>query len=217
MSTVHRPRVILALDQNDIPELIIGSTNIQTKMTLNSATFTSPNPSMPVLGIQIAGLNSAQLLVTNTRAKGSTAARKVARNLLWSSLESECSTVQLLCDQNPENAENYAALAGMKIAAVRAYAKPILQAALTTVPGFVSVVANASQLFTPGKKKSTKKTYLWRASPDGGKTFITGDPTPVAHGLFPNLALGTVFGFQVAVKDSTGTSEWSQAVSILVH
>ena len=64
----------------------------------------------------------------------------------------------------------------MKIATVPARHKPFLQALLTSTPGDVEVEANAALLVPPGAKKSTRRTYLWRASVDGGKTFVTGDP-----------------------------------------
>jgi hypothetical protein len=217
MGKFRRLRVILGLDKEDIPGLIVGVTRIHDMMSENSTIFTTPNPSMSVLMTQITGLGSAQQTVKNTRATGATEARDVARDVLWTGAGSECSYVQVLCDQSPGNAANYAAAAGMRIAGVPVHPKPILQALLTSTQGNVAVEANAKLLVPPANKKSTRRTYLWRASVDGGKTFVTGDPTPVAHTLFQGLPLNTLVGFQVAVKDSTGTSEWSQTVVVFVH
>jgi hypothetical protein len=217
MGRTLRSRVVLDLDKDDIPELIDGGTTIETKMTLSSAIFTAPNPPMPVLSSLVTNLDQAQMVVKTTRAKGAVETRNVCRDLLWTALGSECSYVQVVCDQNPLNAANYAMLAGMRLAGVSKYQKPLIDASLTTTPGNVVVVANASQLLPPGNKKSTRRTYLWRATTNGGTSYIVGDPTPVAHTLFTGLPLNTTVAFQVAVKDSTGTSPWSQAVTVFVH
>ena len=61
--------------------------------------------------------------------------------------------MQALCDQSPLNAVNYAALAGMKIAALPKHGKAILFGDPHHHAGNVFLVANASALVTPGEQE----------------------------------------------------------------
>jgi len=215
--TIRRLEVVLGLRMNDYAGLEAGARNVQTKMTANAAIFVSPNPSMAVLLQQIADYATAQFAVVSTRARGATQLRAVKRDVLWSSLVSERSCVQILCDNSPENAANIAASAGMRLFNTFVPHREILTAELTTTQGQVALKAAASLLVAPGTGKARARTYLWRFSIDGGKTFTNADPTPLAHTLVSGLPAGTLVGFQVAVKDGVGTSEWSQTTALLIH
>jgi hypothetical protein len=210
------PRVTLGLRRNDFASLAAGAQNIHTKMGDNPTLFASPNPSLALLGQHVADYLEAHLAVGSTRAKGASQVRVVKRDVLWSSLLGEQAYVQALCDAAPELAANYAAAAGMKLWGHRVAPRQVLELKLTTVPGEVRLKAAAALLQAPGKGKRRQRTYLWRSTVDGGKTFVNADPTPVSHTLISGLPLHTIVGFQVAVKDSSGVSEWSQTVTILV-
>jgi hypothetical protein len=49
------------------------------------------------------------------------------------------------------------------------------------------------------------------------RPYINEEPTPVAHTSISGLPTMTEVGFHVVVKDATGTSAWSQTVTIFVH
>ncbi|MEI7891619.1 MAG: hypothetical protein WCI05_00925 [Myxococcales bacterium] len=217
MTKVHRLRVILGLDREDFPGLLAGSKAIHSKMSENAALFPAPNPSMAVLGAQIAELNQSHQAVTIAKVKGMTGARGVKRDVVWSSLEMERAYVQSLVDASPELAASYAEAAGMKIAAAPSHDKPILQGKVTAKPGTVALIANASMLVGPGGGTAKHRTYLWRWTADGGKTVVNAEASPIARTEIDDLPLNTNIGFEVAVKDSEGTGEWSQMITLFVH
>ncbi len=202
--SLRRQRVVLGLDMHDFAEVDVGAKNVLSKMTLNAAIFTTPNPSMAVLLQQVTEYSDAHLDVLNTRARGAAALRIVKRDVLWGSLESERGCVQQLCDASPEAAGQIAASAGMRIAQQAILHRDVLTVAASLIEG-------------PGGGKARKRTYLWRFSVDGGKTFVDAGPTPLAHRVVSGLPLGTLVGFQVAVQDGTGAGAWSQTTALFIH
>ncbi len=157
-SQIRRLRAIIDLDKEKVAELSEGAKIIQAKMTASAAIFTAPVPAMPALASLITLFDTAHLNTKSTKA--AIAARNFARDNLWSALQSECSYVQQLCDQNPEQAATYIEAAGLKIAGTPAHAKAILEAELTTTPGAVHLIANRSLLVAPGKGSRSAKTFL---------------------------------------------------------
>jgi len=218
MATVYRPRLVLGIDWDSFPEAVTGSKNMQAKMLQNASVFVSPNPSMAVFGQQCADFEAAHEAVVNTRAKGATGIRLAKRDIVRASATSELAYLQSLSDATPQNASTYAAQAGVRLWTPRSRNRDVLEADLVTgSPGEVALKAAASLLVVPGSRPSRKRTYLWRHTLDGMKSFVSDDPTPVAHTTISGLPLNTLVGFQVAVKDSVGTSDWCQVVTVLVH
>jgi hypothetical protein len=218
MGTLQRVRIILGIPWEDFPAAVVAVKNISAKMTQNASIFVSPSPSMAVFAQQCLDFEQAHEAVVNTRAKGATAVRLAKRDIARAGAESERGYVQFLSDGSPENGASYAAAAGMRIVLPGTRVHAILTAALVPgVPGEVRLRACASQLVPPGTGKARKRVYLWRHTLDGGKSFLNDDPTAVANTTVSGLPLGTIVGFQVAVKDALGVSDWCQMVSILVH
>jgi hypothetical protein len=218
MGTLKRVRIILGIPWEDFPAAVLAVKNIAAKMTQNASIFVSPSPSMAVFTQQCLDFEAAHEAVVNTKATGATAVRVAKRDIARASSESERGYVQFLSDGSPENGASYAAAAGMRIALPGTRVHAILTAALVPgVPGDVRLRASASQLVPPGPGKARKRLYLWRHTLDGGKSFVDDDPTPVASTTVSGLPLSTVVGFQVAVKDALGVSDWCQMVSILLH
>jgi hypothetical protein len=217
MPKFHRFKLTLDIDKNDIPDVLSGGKSIQTKMTLSAGIFTNCNPTMQILGQQLADLEVAHLVVTSTKAKGAATARDAKRDIVWSSLDSERAYVQILCDNSPENALVYAELAGMAVVETGKRVKPILELILTTAPGTIRCEANASQLTGPGGGKRRSRCYLWRYTVNGAAQYTMADPTSVARTILTGLPVGATVAVQVAVKDPAGVGEWSQAVITLIH
>jgi hypothetical protein len=215
MSTPHRVRLSVGLDQRRVPAFLEGATTIHGKLVVGSTLFQSPPITFDLLHTQIQDASSAhQATKTNKNAIGARTA-KIA--VVWTSLETLCTFVQQLCDAHPEQAMTLAEASGFHVIVVGTVARQILEASLTTNQGEVALRAYASKLEGPAKKKSMSKTYLWRHTLDEGKGFVNDEPTPVGHTVISGLPLMTKVGFEVAVKDATGTGAWSQTVTILVH
>jgi hypothetical protein len=212
---IRRLRLTVGLDKEDYSKLSAGAKTIQTKMAAAATTFTAPIPAMTILSGLIVAYDTAQENTKTTKAAIGT--RNTARDALWSALESECSYVQVLCDANLGQAANYADLSGFKIVEIGSHEKEILAAQVVLGAGTVHLVANKSKLPVPGGRKYSAKTFLWHYTLNGGQTWIMADPTPIANTTITGLPLMTPIGFAVAMKDSKGTGEWSQTVTVLVH
>jgi len=214
MATITYPRVVLKLSKRRIPALQAKAKAVYNAMVAAAATFTAPNPSMPTLLTLIQALDAAQEAVA-TKGKGLVAARNLKANALMSALNSERSYVQVLIDADPEQGPALAELASMSIALVPTHTKPLLALAVVTPSGTVAAKANVS-LLRQGRGKAKKTTVNWRCTSDGGKTY-SSHSTPLAHTTFPGLTPMSTLAAEVCITDSSGTTEWSQPVSILVR
>jgi len=178
-----------------------------------AATFASPTVSMAAFLALIQAFDAAQQAAA-TRAKGLATLRNTKRDAVWTAMESLRIYVQGLADA--ATAETAAALiesAGMLVARVSSHPKAVLQAKLTTTPGVVKLLANASIL---AGKTSKSVTFNWQWSLDG-KTWNSLASTPLADTLVPNLTLLTTYQFRVSVTVSRTTGDWSQPVGLMVH
>jgi hypothetical protein len=187
-------------------------------MLASPSVFVSPTPTPAQLGAAAQAVDMAQGQVA-LRTKGASEARNLAWLTLKKLTRSSVVYVQGLCDAAPdaEHAVAICAAATLGSKKVAKRVKAVLAAALTTTPGTVALVANASLLVASGTGKAKQRTYLWRYTINGGQAFVNADPTPVAHTEVAGLPLNTSVGFQVAAKDSKGTGPWSQTVTVFVH
>ena len=95
-----------------------------------------------------------------------------------------------------------------------AYQKALLAAKSVLPSGTVQLDANAKLLDGTNRRK----TFNWRMTLDGEKTFIGLPSTPVGQTLVSGLTPLTTVGFQVSItlhKQPPGP--WSQTISILVR
>lgn len=217
MRNLHRVHVVLDLNPKVPPAYILGAKGIYTKMSAHPDLFPAPPVAFSILLTQITEAEDAHGTVAGTKAIGTAQVRELKLFTLQTSLESERSYVESLCNQDLEHAFTLAASAGMKVVERHPATKELLAAGLVPTKGTVQLKANASLLEAPGKSKYKQRTYLWRYTLDGGKTFIDAPSTPVSETEIAGLPLMTEVGFEVAVKDSVGQSKWSHTVKIFVH
>jgi hypothetical protein len=116
----------------------------------------------------------------------------------------------------PEKAAEIAAKSGYHVVQVGHAQKNLLNAALTNNKGEVELDAYASKLPAPSGKKSTKRTYHFRGSSDGWKTTQDLGTSPTHKKLVQGLALNSDWEFEVAVEDTSGTSQWYGTAKIHV-
>jgi hypothetical protein len=212
MTAVRRLRAVLDYGtKKDIARLVVVAKTVRARVADNTGVFVSPSPSLASLESATAALSSAQDAV-DQRQPGAVAARNAARDALLTILEGLRAYVQTIADASEQPAVVIEA-AGMAVARVSTYVKPLLGARLGVGEGVVMLVAAAGQL----SKSKRYKTYGWQVSVDGGRTWTLAPSTPVAHTTLSGLPALTVCSFRVNVTDTTGTTEWSQAVGILVH
>ncbi len=187
-------------------------------MSGNPTTFAVCTPTMPILRGLIDDFVTANNLTKSN--KGAVPARETKRDNLWAGLGSERGCVQILCDANPEQADSIATSAGMQLKQHSSPDQKILTGVLTTTKGSVALKASLKLLIAmlPSVKgQGGKRTILWRYTLDGGKTFVNADSTPFITTVISGLPLGTDVGFEVALKDRRGTTNWSQTFTLHVY
>jgi hypothetical protein len=212
---INRPRVVLDAPTSNVPVMLTRANTIHDAMTAASSTFTAPQPAMATLLSLIQATTAAQQAAT-TRAKGLAAIRDVKVADLASALKSELAYVQTLVDASPEQGQQIAQLAGMRLKVVAPAIKPLLALSLGEPAGVVKAEAHAA-LLKQGRGASRRTVYNWRYTPDGGKTWIVAPSTPVARTTLTGLAALTSYGVQVCITDTAGTTAWTDTVTIVVH
>lgn len=214
MATARHPQVVIKVNEKNFPALLAKAKIIYAALLAAAATFMNPLPLLPALLILIEALDAA-MTAAATRGKGLAAARDLKADAVASALESERAMVQVLVDQNPQQAQALAELAGMTLADIGVHVKALLALTQGTQPGIVNAEANFT-LLKQGRGKAKKTTVNWRYTLDGGKTFVLSS-TPVARTVFTGIPAASTVGVQVCITDSGGTTEWSQVVSITLH
>jgi hypothetical protein len=212
MRSPHRTRAVLKAKKTNILFLLMLAKAIHAGFSANPTLLPSPPVQLAVLLDLIQKLDDAQ---QNLKKIGA-AARNVARDALYTALESLRMYVQELCDAGatPEQAAALITAAGMKVALVGSHPKPVIGVKLILPAGSVAVSANAGLLCKSGKKKTF---FNWQFTTDGGKSWNGVPSTPDAHTTIANLPLLTVCGFRVSITDTAGAGAWSEMVTILVH
>ena len=215
MTTAHRIRLDIHLQKNKVPAFFSGCHVIQTKQ----AASTTLLPALPVSPSTLLGqITAAEAIHLQTKTtKGLIGTRTTAINLIWTSLESNLSYSQGLCDNNPSQALVLADASGYHITEVGTPVRPLIGITLDIGVGTAHLKANVAQFPAPSGKKSVALTWLWRHSIDGGKTIVNDDPTPTGETTITGLPLGTQVNFSAAVKDRTGTGPWSMWIPVFVH
>ncbi len=217
MTTVDRPRAAFGVKKKNVPGVQFRAQAMYDGITANPLMFASPTISMVAFLALITALAVAQQEARATRARGSATLRDTKRNALWTAMDSLQSYIQGLADAlNADGAASLIEMAGMVVAKVGTYQKPILSATLTTTQGVVHLDANASLLV--GKADAYKKaTFNWQWSGDGGATWHDVRSTPWARTNVAGLALMSTYSFRASVTIGEVTGAWTQAVGLLVH
>jgi len=212
IGTVLRLRVMLQLDPDKPLVFLAKAEDIYDGLNDNPTLFPSCTPTCPVL---LGYLNDAKTAHANVgKIKGAAPVRTAKFRVLATALESERMMVQVLCDASPEQAASLIAAARMSSMAVNTHAKPLLAAKCIQPSGTVQLDANASLLDGTHRRK----TFNWRMTLDGEKSFIQLPSTPTGQTIVSGLTLLTTVGFQVSVtvhKQPQGP--WTATVPILVH
>ncbi len=209
---IIRMRVGLGMDIRK-PLLFLARANeVYTGLDDNKTTFfLSCNPALPVLFGNIQDATSAQQNVG--KIKGAATVRDAKFQVLLTSLESECTMVQGLCDASPEQAASLIAAAHMVVLPAHGHQKPILAAKNALPSGSVLLDANAKLLDGTHRRK----TFNWRMTLDGEKSFLGLPSTPVGKTTVSGLTPLATVGFQVSVTvNKQPQGPWSQTISILV-
>jgi hypothetical protein len=210
-----RPRASFGVAKSNALGVLLRAKIMYAAIVAAIALFPSPTVTMAAFLLLIEALETAQD-ATTTKTKGLASLRNTKRDAVWTAMESLRIYIQGLADV--VTAENAAALieaAGLLVAGRSSHPKAILQSQLTSTPGVVHLIANATILV--GKSSRKNVTFNWAWSLDGGKTWTLAASTPLADTFVPNLTPMTSYLFRVSVTVSRVTGDWSQPVGLLVH
>jgi hypothetical protein len=208
MATPHLIRLTVGLDRRNMPRFLPGSKLIQSKLAASTSIFPALPVSPATLLTQIGDVESVQLQ-TKTN-KGLIALRKTKVDALWTSLESDCTYCEGLCQQNPEQGLAWASASGFHLVGVGEHLRDVISIKVDLGKGIAHLDANKAMLPAPSGKKSAAVVYLWRHTVDGGKTIVNDEPTSTHVTTITALPLGVEVGFGVARKDAKGIGPWSQ-------
>jgi hypothetical protein len=167
--------------------------------------FTTPNPALATVEADKKALESAQT-IAETKVKGATKVRDAARLVVLDDLHHLKAYVQLIADADPENAQAIIVSAGMSVKKISAHAKQDFVAKQGKVSASASLRAKAA---------ARRASYQWQVSTDQ-KIWNDLSVTLIAHTEVLGLTPGVTHYFRHRVVTKTGTSDWSQVVSLLV-
>jgi hypothetical protein len=217
MKTTAKPKAAFGTDKRNVPGVIARAKAMYAAIFAAIATYNALPVAIAAFLAMLDALVAAQTAATGTKAKGLAAVRDSKRDTLWAAMVSIRAYVQQLADAAAHaDAIGLIEQAGLLVAGVPHHTKPILDAKLTTVPGFVQLIANAHALLG-GQGITKKTTFQWQISSDGGKTWTSLPPTPYASTEVTGLTLLTEYRFRVCAIIAKTPGEWSQEVKVLVH
>ena len=203
--TTKTIRVVLKLPPR-LADFLVFAQKVHDQMAANAKSLPSPNPALNVLQSQIDDFTTKEALA-RTRAAGAVDDRDTAKHLVATSLDTERTYVETLCNADPGNAQSLAQDAGMALRAQPAHSKPPLAVKAGAVSGSVNVVAKA----TAGAKQNQ-----WQYSTDGGKTWIDAPPTTKAKTTVANLTPGVTVTVRQRVFTKAGLGDWGAPVTQVV-
>jgi hypothetical protein len=187
MSASRTIEVVLKVRKANAPHFLVVSQAVLAGITAHLGLFPGLPVSVALLAQQVQALDALQQQVRQ-RIPGAAAARDLAREELFVSVEAIRVHVQGLCNLNPEQSQTLVQAAGLRVAAGRVHQKPMLDVKQGAASGAVKLLANATLL----------------------------PATPYARTSVDGLPVLAVAQFRVClVTDTVGP--WSQAVSFLVH
>jgi hypothetical protein len=192
--------------------LLVIARAVQTKMAADPVRFAGPPVSMADLADQIQKVADLQQQVAE-HDPDATTPRDAERTVLVTMLEALRAFVQRLSESaEGSDAAVIIEAAGMKVGKRSGYAKPPLRVRRGAVAGTVILEAYA-RLLNPSRRN---KVYGWQWSRDGGVTWMDVPTTGAARTEIDGLTPLVQHSFRVCVRDSRGTTPWSDAVTALV-
>jgi hypothetical protein len=214
----NKPRAVFGVQKKDIAGVLIRAMAMYDGFVANASVLSSPTISMIVFLALVQGLSLAQQATKESKSKAITTTRNTKRDAVWTAMQSLQAYVQGLCDVlSGEAAHQLISLAGLRVAAIAAHAKPVLTAILTVTAGTVHLEANRKALLAGMAHPNRKLFFNWEMSSNGGQTWTALPTTPYASTDVTGLTALTTYSFRVSVTLAKVTQPWSQTVSILVH
>src|SRR5262249_46263481 len=141
MAIIRRPRAILKVDRRITTQVVGLAKRMAKAFADRSDLFPSPAPPLVVFEAQIKRVDELEVLVgTGGLASG----RDIQRDILMGMMDSERLYVQSLADAaGPDEGVALIKTAGLTVAGVTSYSKPVLTVRRGPLPGTVELDACA--------------------------------------------------------------------------
>lgn len=198
------PKVILRAPHTALGWLVLAKA-VYSGLSNNKGMFTTPNPPLAQFSTDIDSLDTAQT-ATQTRTKGTAAARDAKLVIVRADLIKVCAYVQALVNADAANAATLAHNAGLALRKTRTGGKSEVAAKPGKVPGLVLLTA---------KLGTVKAAHEWQTSADG-KTWTDFPTTLQAKTSLSGLTPGSTVFVRHRAVTKTGPLAWSQPVSMIV-
>jgi hypothetical protein len=211
--TVHlaakRATVVLKLSKKTVTQLITDAKSYEDAMTKNVGTFPNPNPAFSSIDTLIINLQAATVAAKN-HAKGTTAARNVARKALENALRVLAHYFESVANSNPENAEVIVQLANMSIRTRKTPGKNDFN---------MLTGKNAGELIMLAKSEKGSATYNFEISTDisNAANWKSVQNKTSARAVITGLITGTRYFGRVSRSDKTGTFQIGTVLSAFAH
>ena len=205
--TVSMHKTVAALKLPTQAPAVLAVTEAILRAMTDNPSFPSPTPSLAAVSAALADLRDAEV-ATRTRTRGTVATRNERRAVLVGLLVRLKAYVQGVADEDPEHAGALIESAGMSVKKSAAPAKPVFQVKPGAVSGFVRMAARSA---------GDRASYQWAWSPDGGTTWRAAPATLQARTVLSGLPSGSRCSFRYRAVTTTGESDWSEPLSVLVQ
>jgi hypothetical protein len=206
MNTVIRRAIAVLYLLTHIAELIKQAQGIVLAMT-NNLFFPSPVPSLGLVTKAIQDLSDAEVLA-RTRGTGMAKARDLKKAVLVKLLRELQFFVQGIADANPDQSEAIIVSAGMLIRKLTPRQKNRDEVRQGDVSGLVMLIAAVV--------RASKVGYFWEWSTDE-KSWTSLPVSFTAATSVSGLVPGVTHYFRYrSVSRKTGTSDWSQTLSLML-
>jgi hypothetical protein len=204
--TIVQQRSIVASKLPEPVPALIKTTQALLAASTNNPLLPNPSPPLATINAALTTLVNAEA-ATETRTKGTVAARNAARTALLVLLHAFKANVQLVADGDPEHAEAIITSTGLTLRKPNTHTKLPFAAKPGPTTGTVHVAAKAA---------ARRASYDWEWSADGGKSWTAVPSTLQARTLITGLPVATSCLFRYRAVTRTGESDWSQPTSLLV-
>ena len=181
---------------------------IITKMTGNAYFQNVPNIAQTLTAAQAA---NDKLKLDQVAAKDKTVGAAEARD---AQLKDTKLLVQGLLHIVQQTADADRAHAGAIIESAGMFVRIVTEPAIADFA--VKYGAVSGEVVGRAKSRGPGTTY-WFASSSDGKTWVVAPPSRKATFVFTGLPAAATSWFRVQTLTKTGLSDWSQAISLLVH
>lgn len=209
MSNTKTPRIHVVLKRpTAVPAIISLAQAIEASISANATTFPTPVPTMAQFSSDISALIAAEA-TAKTRVKGAVQARDAALKVVETDMNQLRTYVETVANANPDKATAIANSASMEVRKAPATKKKNdVNLKQGKASGSVTVTARV------GTKQ--KQSHEWEYSTDGGKTWVTSNPTVQAKTSISGLPPGQTVLVKHRAVTLTGPAAWSDPASLMV-